>query len=171
MARKRHDHRRRSDTRSRPTLDELFRRAGMRDPQALALADPPDREKFTDGPPRRLTFGEADRAISVFAARLRRLGLQSDTVVAIQLANTVESVIALPGVLRAGMIAAPLPLCRRQDIVAALGRIDAKAFVTAGRIDAETPAVMSTARCGRPVPHPLHRCIRTEPAGRRRDAR
>jgi acyl-CoA synthetase (AMP-forming)/AMP-acid ligase II len=43
---------------------------------------------------------------------LRRLGLQSETVMAIQPANTVESVIALLGVLRAGMIAAPLPLCR-----------------------------------------------------------
>jgi len=77
--------------------------------------------------------------------RLRRLGLQSDTAVATQLANTVESVIALLGVLRARMIAAPLPLLwRRQDIVTALGRIDARAIVTAGRIDAETPAVMAT---------------------------
>ena len=61
----------------------------------------------------------------------------TDAVVAIQLPNTVEAVIALLGVLRAGMIAAPLPLLwREQDIVAALAPIGAKAIVTAGRIGA-----------------------------------
>ncbi len=43
------------------------------------------------------------------------------------------------------MIAAPLPLLwRRRDVVAALGRIDAKAIITAGRIDGATPAAMAT---------------------------
>ena len=57
---------------SGPTLDELFRRSGVPDPQALALADPPNRAQFTEGSPRRLTYAEADRAISALAARLRR---------------------------------------------------------------------------------------------------
>ena len=119
----------------RTTLDDLFRRAGVRNPDALALADPSNRESFTDGAPRRLTFAQADRAISAFAAKLRRLGLPTDTVVATQLPNTVESTIALLGVLRAGMIAAPLPLLwRTQEMTAALKKIGAKAIVTAARI-------------------------------------
>ena len=113
------------------TLDDLFRRAGVRHPDAIALADPPNREQFTDGAPRTLSFAQADRAISAFAAKLRGLGLQTDTVVAIQLPNTVESIVAFLGVLRAGMIAAPVPLLwRRQEMVAALGHIGAKAIVT-----------------------------------------
>jgi hypothetical protein len=120
----------------RTTLDDLFRRAGVRNPDALALADPPNRESFTCDAPRRLTFAQADRAISAFAARLRRLGLPTDAVVAMQLPNTVESPIALLGVLRAGMIAAPLPLLwRKQEIVAALKTIGAKAIVTTARIE------------------------------------
>jgi hypothetical protein len=120
---------------NRATLDELFRRAGVRAPDADALIDPPNRESFTDGAPRRLSYTEADRAISAFATRLRRLGLQTDTVVAMQLPHTVESVIALLGALRAGMIAVPLPLLwRKQDMVAALGRIGAKAIITSSRI-------------------------------------
>ena len=67
------------------TLDDLFRRAGVRNPDGPALADPPDRARFTDGPPRRLSYAEADRAISAIAARLRGLGLAADEVVAIQL--------------------------------------------------------------------------------------
>ena len=117
------------------TLDDLFRRAGVRHPDAIALADPPNREKFTDGAPRTMSFAQADRAISAFAAKLRTVGLPTDSIVAVQLPNTVESVIALLGVLRAGMIAAPMPvLWRCQDIVAALSKISAKAIVTSSRI-------------------------------------
>ena len=85
------------------TLDDLFRRAGVRHPDAVALADPPNRESFTDGVPRVLSFARADRAISMFAAKLRSFGLQTDSIVAIQLPNTVESIVAFLGVLRAGM--------------------------------------------------------------------
>jgi len=120
---------------SAATLDDLFRRAGVRHPDALALADAPNREDFTDGPPRTLTFAEADRAISAFATKLRHVGLRTDAIVALQLPNAVESIIAFLGVLRAGMIAAPLPLLwRQQEIVSGLSRIGAKAIVTASRI-------------------------------------
>ncbi|MGC2045315.1 MAG: AMP-binding protein [Pseudolabrys sp.] len=127
------------------TLDDLFRRAGVRHPDAIALADPPNREQFTDGAPRTLSFAQADRAIAAFAAKLRGLGLQTDTVVAIQLPNTVESVVAFLGVLRAGMIAAPVPLLwRRQDMVAALGHIGAKAIVMSSRIGTTAHAEVAT---------------------------
>ena len=117
------------------TLDDLFRRAGVRRPDALALIDPPNGETITGGAPRRLTYAEADRAISALAGKLRSLSLQTDMVVAMQLANTVDSVIALLGVLRAGMIAAPLPLLwREQEMVAALSRIGAKAIVTSSHV-------------------------------------
>ena len=120
---------------SRTTLDALFRRAAIRGVDAIALADAPNRESFTDGAPRRLTYAQADRAISATAAKLRRLGLPTDAVVAMQLPNTVDSVIVLLGILRASMIAAPLPLLwRRQDILTALKPLGAKAIITASRI-------------------------------------
>lgn len=126
---------------NRATLDDLFRRAGVRHADALALADPPDSEWLTGRPPRKLTFAEADRAISALATKLRSFGLQIDAVVAIQLANGVDSIIALLGVLRAGMIAAPLPLLwRMQDIVPALSSIGAKAIITSSRIGAHAQA-------------------------------
>src|SRR6185369_1200324 len=118
-----------------PTLDDLFRRAGVRHPDAIALVDPDNRQSFTDGAPRTLTYAQADRAIGAFAARLRGLGLATDTAVALQLPNTIDGIIALLGTMRARMIAAPVPLLwRQQETIDALGRIGAKAIVTAARI-------------------------------------
>ena len=54
--------------------------------------------------------------------------------------SNVDSVIALFGVLRAGMIAAPLPLLwRKQEMLVALLRCSAKAIITAARIGMSAP--------------------------------
>jgi hypothetical protein len=116
-------------------IDELFRHVAERRPDAIALADAPNRELFTDGPPRRLTFAEADRMVSAIAGRLCRMGLPIDTVVGVQLPNIVENVLTILGILRAGMIAAPMPLLwRSADAVAAMARVGAKALITCGRV-------------------------------------
>jgi hypothetical protein len=117
------------------TLDDLFRRTVARRPDAIALADAPNRASFTDGPPLCLTYAEADRTVSAIAGRLRQMGLPTDAIVGIQLPNTVENILTLLGVLRAGMIAAPLPLLWRQaDAAAALARVGAKAFISCGHV-------------------------------------
>lgn len=119
------------------TLDELLRRTAASRPDALALCDPPNRLDFTEGAPRRLTYAQADHIVSAIAGRLRRLGLPGGATIALQLPNTVECVLTVLGVLRAGMIAAPLPiLWRRADAAAALNRVGAKALVTVSRIGA-----------------------------------
>ncbi len=101
------------------TIDEVFRHSAERRPHALALADPPNREAFADAAPRRLTYAEADRVITAIAAQLHRMALPPDSIVAVQLPNIVENILTMLGVLRAGMIAAPLPLLwRRADAAA-----------------------------------------------------
>src|SRR5215831_3294016 len=119
----------------RATLDGLLRQAAVRRPDAVALIDPPNRERFTDGEPRRLSYAQADRVVSAIAGRLRRIGLSNDAIVGIQTANTVESVLSLLGVLRAGLIAMPLPLLwRRAEMIDALSRVSASALIVSGRI-------------------------------------
>jgi hypothetical protein len=117
------------------TLDDLFRHALARRPDAVAIVDPADRADFTDGAARRLTYAQADRAITALAARLRAFGLPTDSVVAIQLPNTAENVIALLAVMRAGLIAAPLPqLWRHADAAAALSRVAARTLICCQRV-------------------------------------
>ena len=53
----------------RATLDDLFRRAADRHPDAIALIDPPNRISFTDFPARSLTYAQADHVISAIAGR------------------------------------------------------------------------------------------------------
>ena len=93
----------------RATLDDLFKRAATRRPDAMALLDAPDRERVSDGAPRALTYRQADRVVSAIAGRLRRMGLHTDAIVAIQMASTVENVLTILGVLRAGLIAMRFP--------------------------------------------------------------
>jgi AMP-binding enzyme len=117
------------------TLDEIFCRNARRNAQALALADPPDRESFTGGAPRCLSYAQADRAITALASRLQALALPADSIVALQMPNTVEAVVALLGIVRAGLVAAPLPLLwRTAESSAALGEIGARALICAGRV-------------------------------------
>jgi hypothetical protein len=120
---------------SHATLDAVFSRAVRHRPDAVALIDPFDRWRITGGSPKRLSFADVDSLVSGIAARLHRLRLPVDSVVGIQLPNTVEGVLAILGVLRAGMIAAPLPLLwRRVELAAALDRVGAKAFITCTRV-------------------------------------
>ncbi|MBI4276142.1 MAG: AMP-binding protein [Rhizobiales bacterium] len=122
------------------TLDKIFALAALRQPERLALIDPPNRQRFTDGIPKRLTYGQADYAISTIAARLRQMQLPDHAVVAIQLPNVVEAVLTILGVMRAGYVAAPLPLLwRHADCVAALSRLGVKAIVTCCRLNAMEP--------------------------------
>ncbi|MGB7098813.1 MAG: class I adenylate-forming enzyme family protein [Xanthobacteraceae bacterium] len=121
----------------RITIDELLRSAARRRPDALALVDAENRESFTDGKPRRVTYAEADRIVDAIAHRLRSMAVPTDAVVGIQLPNIVENFLVTLGVLRAEMIAAPLPLLwRRAEAVEALERIGAKALITCGHVGA-----------------------------------
>jgi len=122
----------------RASLDNLFRRNAERRPGALALVDPPNREAFTSGAPRRLTYAQADHVVSALAGRLRRLRLHTDSLVAFQVANSVESVLTLLAILRAGLIAMPLPLLwRRADLRNALSQAGARALIVSGHIGSE----------------------------------
>jgi hypothetical protein len=134
---------------ARATLDELFRLVLERRPDALALTDPPDREYFTDHPPRRLTYAQADRVITALAQTLKEFGLPIDSIVGIQLPNIVEGVLALLAVLRAGLIPAPIPLLWRAcEMTAALGRVGTRALISCrqvGDIDHGELAIMVAA--------------------------
>ena len=119
-----------------PTLDGLFRRILARKPDALALLDPPNKQRITGEPPKRLTFAEADRAISALSAHFIEAGLPNNSVIAVQLPNTVEFMLTVLAAHRAGLVVALLPqLWRHAELTSALNRTGARAIVTTSKID------------------------------------
>jgi AMP-binding enzyme len=119
-----------------PTLDALFQRILARKPDALALLDPLNKQRITSQTPKRLTYREADRAISALAAHFVEAGLPANSIIAVQLPHTVEFALTVLAAYRAGLVVAVLPLLWRQtELVAALNRTAARAIVTSGRID------------------------------------
>jgi AMP-binding enzyme len=119
-----------------PTIDGLFRRILARKPDAPALLDPPNKPHITGQLPKRLTFAEADRAIAALSAHFIEAGLPNNSVIAVQLPNTVEFMLTVLAAHRAGLVVALLPLLWRQaELTVALNRVGARAIVTTARID------------------------------------
>jgi len=119
-----------------PTFDTLFQRILARKPDALALVDPENKARITGHAPKRLTYAEADRAISALAAHFVDAGLPAHSVIAVQLPNTVEFALTVLAAHRAGLVVALFPsLWRQAELVAALNRTSARAIVTSSKVD------------------------------------
>ncbi|MGA2055383.1 MAG: AMP-binding protein [Bradyrhizobium sp.] len=119
-----------------PTLDGLFQRILARQPDAPALLDPINKARITGQAPRRMTFAQADRAIAALAAHFVETGLPINSVIGVQLPNTVEFMLTVLAAHRAGLIVALLPqLWRQAELTAALNRTGARAIVTMAKID------------------------------------
>ncbi len=131
-------------TSTSPTLDGLFRRILARKPDAMALLDPLNKQRITGRPPKGLTFAQADRAISALAAHFIEAGLPANSVVAVQLPNTVEFMLTVLAAHRAGLVVALLPqLWRQAELTMALNRTGARAIVTTAKIDGVSHAELA----------------------------
>jgi hypothetical protein len=118
------------------TLDDLFRRTVLRQPDAIALIDPPNKQRVTGSAPQQLTFAQADQAISGIAARFVEAGLPPGSIIAVQMPNTIEFVVTVMAALRAGLVVALLPqLWRQSELTVALNRVGARALAGVSRIE------------------------------------
>lgn len=123
-----------------PTLDQLLRQNAQRAGDTLALIDAPDRPLWADGAPRRMNWSQVDAAVSAVAGRFFEMGLPSEAIVCVQGLNVTDTLIALLGCIRAGLVAAIVPVdFSPGEIVAAAERLNAKAIVSSRKMGQEQP--------------------------------
>ena len=72
------------------TAEGLLRRRAAQYPQALALADPPNRDVLSLGAGRSFTYREADVRVDALARFFVALGLAPGDCIAVQLPNSAE---------------------------------------------------------------------------------
>ncbi len=92
------------------TLHGLLATHAVQRPDALAVADQPNREKLTGDVPRRLTFAELEEASDTLAAALLERGIAADSKVMAQLPNISELVVCYYALSKLGAIISPVPV-------------------------------------------------------------
>lgn len=129
------------------TFSDLFEGWTTRQPEKLALVDPPNRSGITDGEPHRLSYAQLATAVHNLVCVFRSLQLERDDVIAFQLPNTVEQVVVVLAAVECGLIVSPLPLLwREHEFRSALPLIGPKVLLTASNISGRNHAdLMCTA--------------------------
>ena len=118
----------------------MLRQNAQRFADAQALVDAPDRPLWADGPPRRMNWAQVDAAVSSVAGRFFEMGLPSEAVVCVQGLNISDTLIAILGCIRAGLVVAVVPVgFDAAETVATAERLGAKAIMSARKIGQEQP--------------------------------
>lgn len=117
------------------TVQQLFRDRVNEHGDRLAAVDPPNKTDLVDLPLLRSTWRELDTEVDRLAAVLLDNGVREGDVLAVQLPNIVELIVAYLASWRIGAIVSPLPVQYRRHEIVELGNIAGiNAFLTADRI-------------------------------------
>ena len=92
------------------TFYDVFLRAAVSRPQALAAIDPPDREALTGRAPRRLVWADLTDEVERTAAALSQQGLAKGDRVVMQMPNVVETLSIYLACAKLGIILSPVPV-------------------------------------------------------------
>ena len=116
------------------TFSDLLAEHATARPDRVALVDPANREAITDGPARRLTWGEVQTEVHRLARALYRCGVRKDDVVGVQLPNTVELAVIYLATASVGAIACSFPVQYARHELTQMGNLAGlAAFVTVTR--------------------------------------
>lgn len=115
------------------TVESLFRRAVAARGGAEALADAPNREALVGTPPQRLTYDQVDARVDAMAGAFAGLGVGRGDVVATQLPNVVEGVVAFLACARMGAILSPVAMAYRgHELRQILPKVKPRLYLTVG---------------------------------------
>jgi acyl-CoA synthetase (AMP-forming)/AMP-acid ligase II len=94
-------------------LQDLFDHWVATRPNACSVVDPPDRARFTEGAPRRVTWQELGDGVKALSGVLLDAGYRRGDVVLLQLPSVHEFFVAYLACFRLGLVASPVPVAYR----------------------------------------------------------
>ena len=117
------------------TLGELFIDTAERQPEALAVADPPNLGAICGRAPRRWSWGELLAQVGRHAAFLHAQGLRKDDVLVVQLPNCVDLHAIYLACAASGIIVSPVPMqYRAHELSHVFATTGARTMITAQRV-------------------------------------
>jgi len=123
------------------TAEGLLQRRARQKPDAVALADPPNRHLLGLTRSRTLSYAEADKAVDALAGFFIELGLDPGDRVVVQLPNFIEEPLTLLGAWRAGLVVAAVPmLWRANEIARVCDAVEPKALIGTSQFADDLPA-------------------------------
>ncbi|WP_304217987.1 class I adenylate-forming enzyme family protein [Phenylobacterium aquaticum] len=115
------------------TVETLFRKAVAAQGPSEALIDAPNRAALVGTPPQRLTYAQVDARVDALCQVFAGLGVGRGDVVATQLPNLVEGVLAFLACARMGAILSPVAMAYRgHELRQILPTVEPKVYLTVG---------------------------------------
>ena len=113
-------------------IGEIFIETALRQGQALAVADPPNRQQLTGQPPLRWTWEDLLVQTGLYVAFLHDRGIVKDDVIVVQLPNVVELHALYLACAICGVIVSPVPVqYRAHELAHVVTLTDARLAITA----------------------------------------
>ena len=113
------------------TLYSLFKDALATGKDHEALVDPENRLNITGDSPKRLTYGEVDKTVEIYATIFYEQGLRKDDIVIIQLPNVIELPMVYLALSKLGIICSPIPMQYGvYEITSIISETAPKAFIS-----------------------------------------
>ena len=113
------------------TLYSLFKDALATGKDHEALVDPENRLNITGDSPKRLTYGEVDKTVEIYATIFYEQGLRKDDIVIIQLPNVIELPMVYLALSKLGIICSPIPMQYGvYEITSIINETSPKAFIS-----------------------------------------
>ena len=113
------------------TLYSLFKDALATGKDHEALVDPENRLNITGDSPKRLTYGEVDKTVEIYATIFYEQGLRKDDIVIIQLPNVIELPMVYLALSKLGIICSPIPMQYGvYEITSIISETSPKAFIS-----------------------------------------
>jgi len=129
---------------SAKTIHQIFAEQAAKSPDKIAVILP----SLNAEAPTRLTYKELDRRANILACELQRLGVGAETFVAMCIERSIETIVAIIGILKAGGVYVPLdPAYPQERLAFMLEDTQAPVLITQSHLRDRLPPTQSHIIC------------------------